>query len=182
MSAPAPEAIVVAGYAAFLVLAAGLLDLAARHTHARAERFRIAGFDFDHRLDAWRCPEGQHLHRVETDLAARVARYRAAARICNSCPSKPGCTDSNAGREVVRPLDPWPWSEAGRFHRGICVVLLALAALLLAIELARHHAPAEVAMCGGLLAIVVALGLRAGASFRTTPTGFPAGSVTGVRG
>ena len=39
------------------------------------------------------------------------------------------CTDSDRGREIVRPLDPWPHSEAGRFHRGLALMLVALALL-----------------------------------------------------
>lgn len=38
--------------------------------------------------------------------------------VCNACPSKHRCTDSDRGREIVRPLDPWPHSEAGRLHRA----------------------------------------------------------------
>jgi hypothetical protein len=167
------ETLLVAAYAAFLVAAAGLLDLAARHTHARADRFRVAGFEYDERLDAWRCGEGEHLQRVETDLTARLARYRARAHVCNACPSKPDCTDSDLGREVARPLDPWPRSEAGRFHRGICLVLLVLAALLLIVELARRHAPGDAALAGGMLAIVSVLAVRAAGSFRATPANFP---------
>ncbi len=168
-----PETLMVAGYAVFLALAAGFLDRLARHTHSRSERWRVAGFKYDHRLDTWHCSQGEPLHRVENDLALRLARYRARAQTCNACPVKPDCTSSDAGREVTRALDPWPHSEAGRFHRGICLVLLALAATLLAVELARHHSPAELALLGGLLVIVVASAARTAASFRATPANFP---------
>ena len=46
----------------------------------------------------------------------------------------------------MRPLDPWPHSEAGRFHRTIALTLVALSALVVAAEGARHHAPAEAAL------------------------------------
>ena len=55
-------------------------------------------------------------------------RYRAKAHVCNACPRKDACTDSDHGREIVRPLDPWPHSEAGRFHRGISLLLVVLGA------------------------------------------------------
>jgi Transposase DDE domain len=177
MSGIAPETLAVAAYVAFLVIAAGLLDVAARHAHARSDRWRIAGFSYDHRLDTWRCTQGEHLHRVDTDHALRLARYRARAERCNACPVKPQCTDSDTGREVTRPLDPWPRSEAGRFHRAICLVLLVLAAVLLAVELARHHAPVELGLGGVLLAIVLAIAARAAASFRATPAGLPGSRV-----
>ena len=64
-------------------------------------------------------------------------RYRAKAHICNGCPLKDACTDSDSGREIVRPLDPWPHSEAGRFHRGLSLVLVGLSLLLLVVGRAR---------------------------------------------
>lgn len=177
MSGIATETLAVAGYAAFLVVMAGLLDLAARHAHARSDRWRIAGFSYDRRLDIWRCTQGEHLQRVDTDHALRLARYRARAHRCNACPVKPQCTDSDTGREVTRPLDPWPRSEAGRFHRTICVVLLVLAAVLLAVELARHHAPAELALAGVLLAAISAVAVRAAVALRASPAGLPGSRV-----
>ncbi len=100
-------------------------------------------------------------------------RYRARAHVCNSCPSKPSCTDSDRGREIVRPLDPWPHSEAGRFHRVIALLLVALSALILLVELARHHARSETAL---LLALLMATGLAGRwllRDLRVHPTNFP---------
>lgn len=87
---------------------------------------------------------------------------------------KAECTDSDDGREIARALDPWPHSEAGRFHRGICVVLVGLAVLIAAIGLARNTAPAELALLGSVLAVGVTGLLRVTDSFRATPSGFPA--------
>ena len=88
----------------------------------------------------------------EFDHERRLVRYRAKAHICNGCPRKAACTDSDRGREIVRPLDPWPHSEAGRFHRAISLLMVALAALILVVEAARHHEPPEAALLLGLLA------------------------------
>jgi hypothetical protein len=66
-------------------------------------------------VDTWVCPEGERLHRTETDLRMRLVRYRARAHICNACRLKDGCTDSDSGRAIARAIDPWPHSEAGRF-------------------------------------------------------------------
>ena len=51
----------------------------------------------------------------------------------------------------MRPLDPWPHSEAGRFHRVIAVMLVVLGALVAVVGLARNHQPAEAALLIGLL-------------------------------
>jgi hypothetical protein len=53
--------------------------------------------------------------------------------ICNGCALKDACTDSDQGRELVRPLDPWPHSEAGRFHRAVSLVLVGVALLVLVV-------------------------------------------------
>ena len=168
-----PEALLASGYAIFLLLVALGLDLMARHSHRRSDRYRTAGFIYHHHLDAWECPEGEHLQRTEVDHELRLARYRARAHVCNACPSKQGCTDSDDGREVARALDPWPHSEAGRFHRGICVVLVALAALIAALALARNTEPSELLLLGSVLAVTVAALIRVTESFRAAPTGFP---------
>ena len=146
-----PEVWLGAGYAAFLVASAWLLDLLARHTHHRADRYRLGGFVFHSHLDTWECPEGQHLPRIDTDRVLRVARYRASPQACNHCPRKPDCTDSAEGREIVRPLGAWAESEAGRFHRGISLMLVGLALLIVAVVAARHHTPAELLVLAALL-------------------------------
>jgi hypothetical protein len=123
------------------------------HTHRRAQRFRTAGFFYDAEHDYWRCPEGEHLWPEEVDPERRLMRYRAKAHVCNACALKEACTDSDSGREIVRALDPWPHSEAGRFHRGVAVMLVALAMFVLVVGLARNHAPADAAAQIGLLAL-----------------------------
>jgi hypothetical protein len=59
----------------------------------------------------------------------------------------------------VRPIDPWPHSEAGRFHRVIALMLVLLAALVLVVELARNHSPNDAPALLGAL-VVVAIGAR----------------------
>ena len=98
-----------------------------RGAHRRSLRFRTAGFTYDEAQDHWECPEGEHLWPHEFDHERRLVRYRAKAHICNGCPRKAACTDSDRGREIVRPSDPWPHSEAGRFHRAISLLMVALA-------------------------------------------------------
>lgn len=168
------EALLAAIYAVMLLGIAGGLDRLARHSHRRSGRYRTAGFTYRHELDLWECPEGEQLRRHEADHERRVIRYRAPADACNRCPAKAGCTDSDRGRELVSAMDPWPHSEAGRFHRGVCVILATLAALIAAIALARGDGALDILVLGSLFGISAALAARLLASFRRAPTGFPA--------
>jgi len=160
MSGIGTEALLAAAYAGFLLGAAVTVDVLARHTHRRSLRFRVAGFHYHPHLDAWECPEGQHLWPFEHDHERRLVRYRGKAHICNACPSKHRCTDSDEGREVVRFLDPWVRSEAGRFHRGLALMLVVLSIVVAAIGIGRNHAPAEVLLLGGALALAGIIGVR----------------------
>ena len=160
MSELHPEVIVLGGYTLFLLGAAATLDVLARHSHRRSQRYLTAGFRYHRHLDAWECPEGQHLWPHEYDRERRLARYRGKPRICNACPRKAACTDSDDGREIVRFLDDWPRLEAGRFHRGLALTLIVLAGLMAATALARHHALAELALLGSLLLLSGYVGLR----------------------
>jgi hypothetical protein len=168
------EVILAAAYAGLLVLGAFCLEWLSAHTHRRALRYRTAGFTYDAVHDHWRCPEGEHLWPHDFDHERRLVRYRARAHICNGCPRKHDCTDSDRGREVVRPLDPWPHSEAGRFHRGISLMLVALAAFTLLVEGARHHHPPEAALLLGVLLVAALAARRLTSDFLAHPSGFPA--------
>jgi hypothetical protein len=168
-----PEVLIAAGYAAFLACGAFALELLSAHTHNRALRFRTAGFTYDATHDHWLCPQGEQLWPHELDREQRLVRYRARPQVCNACELKHRCTDSERGREIVRPLDPWPHSEAGRFHRVIAVMMVALALLIVLAELARHHAAAETGLLVGI-AVVLALALRRlQHDLRLHPSNFP---------
>jgi hypothetical protein len=86
---------------------------------------------------------------------------------------KTECTDSDEGRELVRAMDPWPHSEAGRFHRGISLAVALIAGLILAAESTRNHAPLELAVLGAVLAAVILVAWHLHAAFRDTPANFP---------
>jgi hypothetical protein len=166
-------ALLALGYALSLTACAFGLEWLSAHTHRRALRFRTAGFTYDDSHDFWVCPEGEHLWPHEFDRDRRLVRYRASPHVCNACPSKHRCTDSDRGREVVRPLDPWPHSEAGRFHRVIALTLVALAGLVLIVALAKTAEPADAAaLVPGVIVVVLALSwlLR---DLRTHPSNFP---------
>lgn len=161
------------GYAAALLLVALGLDLLARHVHARSRRFRTAGFRYHAELDHWACPEDEVLWPRGYDAELRLIRYRARPSVCAACRARHLCTDSAHGREVTRELDPWPHSEAGRFHRGMALVPLVLAATLAVIELIRHHRPVELLPLGVLLAGCVTVGWLLTSHLRYTPANFP---------
>jgi hypothetical protein len=168
------EVVLAAGYACALVLGAFVLEWLSAHTNRRALRYRTAGFTYDAVHDHWSCPEGEHLWPHEYDQERRLVRYRAKAHVCNGCPRKDACTDSDRGREIVRPLDSWPHSEAGRFHRGISLMLVGLAGLTVLAVLARHHRPPEAALLLGMLAVAALAARRLARDLHAHPSGFPA--------
>jgi len=168
------EVLLAAAYAAALITGAFALEWLSAHTHRRSLRYRTAGFAYDDTHDHWVCPEGQHLWPHEFDHERRLVRYRAKAHVCNGCPRKAECTDSDRGREVVRPLDPWPHSEAGRFHRVISLVLVGLAVLVVLVAGARHHAAPEAAVLLGVLAGAALAARWLVRDLRAHPANFPA--------
>jgi hypothetical protein len=172
------EVFFAASYAAFLTGAAFAIEWLSAHTHRRALRFRTAGFSYVEAHDHWLCPEGESLRPHEFDPELRLVRYRARAHVCNACPSKHRCTDSNRGREIVRPLDPWPHSEAGRFHRVIALLLVSLSLLVLVVALARHHRLEELALLSGLLMVAALTARWLLRDLRAHPSNFraPSGS------
>jgi hypothetical protein len=113
------------------------------------------------------CPEGQHLWPVEHDLERRVVRYPGKAHVCNACHVKDACTSSDEGREVVRSLEGWPRSDAGRFHRAISLALIVLAAFITAVAVARNHRLGDLVAFGAVASLLVGAGLRFAAPTRS---------------
>jgi hypothetical protein len=77
---------------------------------------------------------------------------------------------------VIRPLDPWPHSEAGRFHRVIALLLVGLSVLVLVVELARHHCLEESGLLAGLLVVTAVAARWLVRDLRVHPSSFPAPS------
>jgi hypothetical protein len=165
------EVVLAAAYAVFLVAVSTVLELLARHSHRRSESYRTTGFVYFQERDLWECPAGRQLLLAETDLQRRIVHYRAPADACNACSLKKNCTDSNEGRLVQRHLDSWVESELRRFHRGISLALLLLAAIILVAEAVRNAAPRELLIVGCLLLPVGVAGSRLAASFLTRQSG-----------
>jgi putative copper export protein len=67
----------------------------------------------------------------------------------------------NEGRELVRSLEESPRAELGQFQRGLSLMLLALAAVVLLVEAFRHHQPAELLLLAAAFGPLLALSRRA---------------------
>ncbi|MEV6274548.1 hypothetical protein [Nocardia sp. NPDC051832] len=171
---PAVETVLMGGYAVGLVMVALGLDLLGRPVRASREQ-RPGGFRYHPEEDLWVCPTGQPMWPHSVDTEARVVRYRTEMAVCKACPERHDCTASATGREVSRTLDPWPHSEAGRFHRAIALALLAVAALFLGGAAIRVPQPDDLLVLGaiGLLWALSAWLLTA--HLRHTPAELPAG-------
>jgi hypothetical protein len=150
-----PEVVLAAGYAVLLLAAAFGLEWLARRAHRRSEAYELAGFVYHRNLDVWECPTGQHLLPTRTDHLRQLVHYRARPTACNSCPLKTGCTDSDDGRELTQPQATWPHSEVARFHRGLSLLLVGLAAVIILIAGARHYANPEVSILSGPAILLV---------------------------
>jgi hypothetical protein len=131
------ECILMLGYAVSLALIALVLEWLAHHAHRRSLGISTAGFTYHPDRDIWRCPENQHLVPVFSDSVRKSVTYRAPAAACNACPCKPACTDSSQGREIEQNNVSGLEYGMKRFHRALSLTLLALASVILAVELVR---------------------------------------------
>lgn len=160
-------------YGVFLLLVAHVLDRLAQRTAARTTDWRSGGFTYHEDHDAWMCPEDQWLWPISFDPDNRVMRYRAAPTVCNSCPVKETCTTSEHGRQVGRNVDPWPNSEAERFHRGIACVVVVLALVWPLAVMLQNRTTLELTVLGGATAAIALGSLPLWSHLRRSPTGFP---------
>jgi hypothetical protein len=138
------EVVLAGSYAIFFVAVAFALEMVARHSHKRSERYRNSGFVYFHKMDLWECPAGRQLLRSGKDHQRRPVHYRAPAEACNACSLKKKL-------HGFRRRTPRLESELRRFHRGISLVLLLLATIILLAETAQHAEPRESLIVGGLL-------------------------------
>jgi hypothetical protein len=173
VSAPAASVWLVAGYALALVVVAWGFDLMARRVSRRAARWRTGQFVYRGDHDAWVCPQDHWLWPTSFDPAHRVMRYRASAVVCNSCPVKSSCTTSDHGREISREIDPWPYSDTGRFHRGIACFVAALGVVMPLAMLIGQHASTDVLVLVGAVVIVVMAGLPLARHLWNSPSNAP---------
>ena len=152
------EVLVASGYALFLVAVAACLERLGRHAHQRSRQYQTAGFTYRQHLNVWECPAGQYLKLWAFDSQRRMAEYRAEAKSCNSCALKKECTNSDDGRRLEHHLDSWLQSEIRRFHRGISLALLFLAALILSLEAVLETSAIDLAV---LLTVMLGVAIAA---------------------
>src|SRR5215469_154797 len=137
MSAEPIEPILILSYAVFLAVIAFFLEITARFAHRRSMASDKAGFTYHRERDVWICPKDQHLFPVFSDPIKGTAVYRASASVCNVCPSKAACTDSDDGRAIeIRTLKGIEYGMQ-RFQRAFSLMLLVLAAVLVGVEIFR---------------------------------------------
>jgi hypothetical protein len=173
VASPTAAAWLVAGYALALLATAWGVDVMARRVSQRAAQWRSGQFRYHADHDAWVCPQDQWLWPSSFDPKHRVMRYRAKPSVCNSCPVKSTCTTSEHGREISREIDPWPHSEAGRFHRGIACCVAALGVVMPLVMLARLHSPADLLVLIGVITVVLAASLPLAGHLWRTPSNAP---------
>lgn len=74
-------------------------------------------FKYDPRLNVYICPNGEMLTRRAHNNFTHRTMYRAQADVCNACPLKEQCTESENGRTIYRPDDE-EYYERVRAYRG----------------------------------------------------------------
>jgi hypothetical protein len=168
-----PEVWLAVGYAFFLLVAAHGLDRIARRTASRSGQWRAGGFVYHDDHDAWVCPQDQWLWPQSFDPDNRVMRYRASPTVCNACPVKPTCTTSDHGRQMSRNVDPWPSSEAERFHRAVACTVAVLALLWPLLSLLGSRSGAELALLATTCLVVVLASWPLWSHLRHAPASFP---------
>lgn len=173
MTAPTASVWLVAGYALVLVAIAWGFDAMAKRVSKQAARWRTGNFVYRPDHDAWVCPQDHWLWPTSFDPQHRVMRYRALPVVCNSCPVKSTCTTSDHGREINREIDPWPHSDAGRFHRGIACFVAALGVIMPLAMLIGRHSAIDLLILGGAAALVVTAGLPLARHLWNSPSNAP---------
>lgn len=61
-------------------------------------------FQYDAERDLYVCPQGQVLKRYAERKREEVILYRVKPKICNRCPVKAQCTNSQSGRHIFRSI------------------------------------------------------------------------------
>lgn len=165
--------LLVCAYSAVLIAVGYGFDRMARRVAVKSQRWRTGSFRYHEDHDAWTCVQEQWLWPTSYDPEQRVIRYRGKPSVCNACPVKSTCTESRHGREVTREIDPWPHSEAGRFHRGVACCIASLAVLLPAAMLLSGPHLREVALLVATIVAAAFLWVPLARHLWNTPSGFP---------
>lgn len=125
-----PLVVMISGYSMCLLIIAWIVDVLGMRSAHKSAQWRTGNFLYHSDQDAWQCHEDQWLWPASFDPEKRVIRYEGQHAICGRCPAKEECSPTPGPREITRQLDPWPHSEAGRFHRGISLIIAIVAVFL----------------------------------------------------
>lgn len=147
------------GYAFFLLAVACGFDYMAKKVSIRSKQWTNSSFTYHKENDAWLCPKDQWLWPKSFDPESRVTRYQGNPVVCNVCPIKDTCTTSIYGKEIYREVDPWPFSDSGRFHRGISVAIGLMALLLALATLIPNHSWADIGLVSLSSLIIITIGV-----------------------
>lgn len=173
MGAVSPMSWLMAGYGLLMVMVAWGFDRMARHGAIRSAAWRTDNFVYHDDHDAWKCHEDQWLWPVAFDPDKRVIRYQGQHAICGRCPAKQQCSPTPGPRELTRPIDPWPHSESGRFHRGIALAVCLMGALLPLLQLAASHDGSETLLLLSVVALALAAALPLARHLWHQPDDYP---------
>lgn len=173
MSTPSVTVLLVSGYAALLLVIAWAFDHMGRRSAKRSAAWRTGNFVYHEDQDAWRCHEDQWLWPASFDPDKRVIRYQGQHAICGRCPSKDECSPTPGPRELTRQLDPWPHSEAGRFHRGISLSVGVVAIFMPTAMLLGAEVAADYMVLAATIFVAVVATVPLARHLWDTPTNFP---------
>ncbi len=173
MSAPSVTVLMVSGYAAVLLGVAWLFDQMGQRSATRSARWRTGNFVYHSDQDAWKCHEDQWLWPASFDPDKRVIRYAGQHAICGRCPVKEECSPTPGPRELTRQVDPWPFSDAGRFHRGISLCVGVIAIFMPTAMMFGAHDVADVIVLVTTIIVAVIATVPLGRHLWQTPRNFP---------
>ncbi len=174
MDAPSTSVVLVSLYAACLLVVAVAFDRLGARSALRSAAWRTGNFVYHSDADAWKCHEDQWLWPAAFDPEKRVIRYAGQHAICGRCPAKSECSPTPGPRELTRQVDPWPHSEAGRFHRGVSLAIATVALMMVLVMLLFGATDtADVVLLLAALALVLAVTIPLARHLWNTPDGFP---------
>ena len=159
MDSPDLSVWLIAVYALIMLAAAWAVDVLGSRSARHSMSWRHSDFMYHDDVDGWRCHEDQWLWPTAFDPDKRVIRYEGAHAICGRCPSKDSCSPTPGPREITRPVDPWPYSDAGRFHRGVGLVIACVGVFIPVLLMVAFHAAGDLIVLGTTTVVVIVAGV-----------------------
>ena len=159
MDSPDLSVWLISAYALIMLAAGWAVDVLGSRSARHSMSWRHADFMYHDDVDGWRCHEDQWLWPTAFDPDKRVIRYEGAHAICGRCPSKDSCSPTPGPREITRPVDPWPYSDAGRFHRGVGLVIACVGVFIPILLMMAFHAAGDLIVLGTTAVVVIVTGV-----------------------